>query len=242
MTLTVIALTRNERYLAPYFLRHYEPLADQIVVFDNQSTDGTPEFLSRSKKVDVFSYDTGGVLRDDIHAKMKSERYRSLPGDWFIIVDFDEFVWRPNLREYLTECEKNDINLPLTTGYQMIGDAAPEDDGRLLLTDAIRNGAEDWRYSKPCIVHRSFQIDYVPGAHRYACRWMADRPKRSEVAEIKLLHYSWLSLEYGLEKRRRAAAQLSPENIKNGWGAGIGDLAAQQKVYEELKALAKPVI
>ncbi len=237
--ITVITLTRNEKYLVPFFLRHYKKLADHIVVFDNQSNDGTPELLAEHHKVTIAKFDTGGLLRDDVHAQIKSTAYRSMGGDWFLIVDFDEFLWHPKLRAYLDTCAYKGWSLPLVDGYSMVGEALPEDDGKTPLTQLIRQGVPDPWYSKRCVVHRSAQVSYGPGCHGVT---MPDTVAWSPTTEIKLLHYNWLSLEYGLEKRRRAATQLSPENLRFGWGKQVLNLDAEQKAYEAFKAKAAPVI
>lgn len=240
--ITVITLTHNEHYMVPFFLRHYERLVDNIVVFDNQSDDGTPELLGEHPKVTIVKYDTNGLLRDDIHAQIKSQAYRSMSGDWFIVCDFDEFVWHPDLKKYLDTCAYKGWTLPLVDGYSMIGDAAPEDDGKTPLTSLIRKGVPDPWYSKPCVIHRSARVRYTPGAHGYVQDPFTDPLDRSPTAEIKLLHYNWLSLEHGLEKRRRGAARLSPENIANKWGLQYLDLDTQRQEYENFKALASEVI
>lgn len=247
--ITVVTLARNERYLAPFFLRHYERIADRIVVYDNQSDDGTPEFLAKHRKVEIRKYDTGGVLRDDVHAQIKSTAYRKLPGDWFIIVDFDELIWHPELKSYLDQCAEVGDSVPLVNGYSMIGDAAPVDDGKLLLTDAIRKGLLDGHYSKRCIVHRDIEVKYGPGCHSTMIAMTEEQLKRrldrslNRVRPLsKLLHYNWLSLEYGLNKRRSTAQQLSQENIANGWGLQCRDLVGEQKFYEYARARAVEVI
>lgn len=234
--ITVVTLTRNERLMAPFFLRHYH-FADSIVVHDNSSGDGTPEFLARDPRVKIVRYDTGGKLRDDENMRIKNTAYKSLPGDWFIIIDFDEFVWHADIRGYLDACSHRGITLPIIDGYQMIGDAVPPDD--VALTEAIKDGVSDGFYCKRVLVHRDVDINFDPGAH-------VSRPTGRVVStnkrDVKLLHYNWLSREHGLARRRRTGAQLSAENLCNGWGTQVLDIAGEAALYDRMKSERKPVI
>jgi glycosyltransferase involved in cell wall biosynthesis len=42
----------NEEALLPHFLAHYAPIADRIVVWDNGSTDATPQIAQAHSKVE----------------------------------------------------------------------------------------------------------------------------------------------------------------------------------------------
>lgn len=226
--ITVVTLSRNERYLAPFFLRHYE-FADRIVVFDNRSTDGTVEFLSKHPKVQMGGYDTGGKLDDGMNLLIKNTAYHALPGEWFIIVDFDEFVYHENLRGVLDQCLCDGTTLPSLEGWQMIGVEQPLDDGETPLTAIIMHGVRDDHYSKRAIVHRDVDIRYGIGGHN------CDPVGRVVVGatDIKLLHYNWLSREHGLEKRAKTATQLSDDNLKNSWGLQCNDLDKEARCYDD---------
>ncbi len=226
--ITVVTLCRNEIYLVPFFLRHYGQMVDRIVVFDNASTDGSSEALGAHKKVSVVPYDSGGKLDDGINLSIKNSAYKNMPGDWFVIVDFDEFIWHRDLRRYLDWCLNNGITLPLVDGWNMIGDVAPADG---LLTDKIKLGVKDDHYCKRSVIHRSVDIRYEVGCH--ACSpWGC---VASESAEIKLLHYNWISKEYGLEKRRRTAAAISKNNIDNLWGMQCFKLDEEARYFDDAK-------
>lgn len=229
--ITVVTITWNESYMVPFFLRHYEKIADKIVVYDNESDDGTQELLAKHPKVELRTYGTSGTLKDSEYIRIKSWEFRKMPGEWFVIVDFDEFVWHPNLSSYLDKCTLNGVNYPRVEGYNMIGDAPPIDDGKLLLTDAIKNGAYDSGYSKRCVIHKSLDIQYGPGAHVH---WVRG-DKKEDLGEIKLLHYSWLSFDYGMARRNRCAARLSQENLAKRWSIHYLDPEGQRKNYELAK-------
>lgn len=229
--ITVVTLCRNEQYLAPFFLRHYA-FADWIVVYDNQSTDRSREILSADKRVHIVSYDTGGVLDDLANLKFKNEAYKQMAGDWFIIVDFDEFVQHENIHDYLDRCTYHGVTIPRLDGWNMIGDAVPVDDGRPMI-ELITQGVRDPHYCKSAIVHRDVDIRYQIGGH--TC-FPLGRVKYSQHNEVKLLHFNWLSREHGLEKRRRTSTALSPSNIANGFGLQVFNLDGEAQWYDDARA------
>ena len=95
--ITVLSWMRNEEDIVPFFLRHYH-FADEIIVWDNESTDRTKDILAKDKRVDIREWKTGGEMRDLELTKMKSEEYRKTGEGWKFIVDADEFAWHPNMR------------------------------------------------------------------------------------------------------------------------------------------------
>ena len=87
---------RNERVRLPYFLRYYRDLGvDHFLFVDNDSTDGTREYLSRQPDVSVWGSD---------HSYKRSRfgvdwltwlQGRYGHGHWTLTVDADEFFVYP---------------------------------------------------------------------------------------------------------------------------------------------------
>ncbi len=233
-------LVKNESVIMPFFMRHYERFADLIIACDNSSSDGTHNFVVRNPKGLIRSYDTGGVLKDGLHRDMKSGIYKTLPGDWFIVVDCDEFIWHPDMRGYLKWCESSGITLPQVEGYNMIGPptGVPIDDGKSLLTDLIPNGVRYSFYDKKAVIHKDVDINYMIGCH-YANP--TGRVVSSPTAEIKLLHYYWLSEEYRINRTLSTLRALSKENVENNWGSqpSIDEL---RETYRKSALEAKRVV
>jgi glycosyltransferase involved in cell wall biosynthesis len=86
-------------------LRHHLPLADEIIVNEGLSTDGTYEVIASIDpkiKVHRFEWDRSDPL--SWHRKFKNQARQLCTGDWCILLDCDEFIpeWEfERLRELL---------------------------------------------------------------------------------------------------------------------------------------------
>lgn len=234
MRISVCIITKDEAEMLKWALRHYSSFADEIVVYDNQSTDGTQDAIKACAKARREPYDTCGVLRDDVHLKIKNDF--APDADWRIIVDTDELLWHPaGVRRYLERCTPMGVTLPHTTGWNMIGDGWPQDDGTTQLWELVRDGVPcNHFYAKKCVVKRDVAIQYSVGCH--GCQ-----PKGlvvySPTIELKVLHYKWLNPQWTLERMRRTQEQLSEQNKENGWGTRNEANSVEQEAayYEKSK-------
>jgi glycosyltransferase involved in cell wall biosynthesis len=74
-------------------LRHHLPLADEIIVNEGFSTDGTYEAISRiDPKIVVRRFEWDRSDPSSWHRKFKNEARRLCSGDWCILLDCDEFI------------------------------------------------------------------------------------------------------------------------------------------------------
>jgi glycosyltransferase involved in cell wall biosynthesis len=223
----VITLARNEERIMPFFLRHYLRFlgVDEVVVWDHASSDRTRDIVASYPHTRLASYNTGGLLDDGEHSRIKSYCYRNqephaltppLDADWYIMVDCDELLYHPNLRAYLADGERQGWTVPLVCGINMVSESdIPPDDGVLLFTDWCKTGVAAGNYGKRCVVHRSAVMDYGPGCHsQFPHSGVVDSPTH----EIKLLHYEYLSAERVLAKYRRNQKTLSDKNKAYSWG------------------------
>lgn len=53
MSIHLYAACWNEERIIPFFLQHYEPLVDRIIIYDDHSTDRSVELLRASPKVEI---------------------------------------------------------------------------------------------------------------------------------------------------------------------------------------------
>ena len=223
---TVLTWLKNEEHIIPFFLRHYA-FADEIIVWDNGSTDSSREILERHPKVTVHNWDTGGELRDDQLIEMKNFEYRKTGPGWKIIVDIDEFIWHPDILNLFDLSDQKGITLLQTEGFDMVSRNVPTDDGHTLLTDIIQEGRPNPMYSKCCVLREDCLLELNCGGH--SPKSVAGRVVVSDNKYLKLLHYRYLSLELVMEKARRinmsdfnrkyqvALSQSSPEEMRKRW-------------------------
>src|ERR1700730_12307749 len=103
----------NEEQMIPFFLRHYEPLVDRIVVFDDSSTDRSRELLGASPKVELRRLKQGKsfmlMQMEELNQCWKESRHRA---DWVITCDIDEQIYHyRHLRDYLGTCTRDEVTI-----------------------------------------------------------------------------------------------------------------------------------
>ena len=152
MRVYVYTICWNESRVIDYFLRHYELIAARIVVYDEDSTDGTREILTTHRKVELRRFvrsnpDTLELSKIAVQNHCWKEA-RGL-ADWVIIVDCDEHVFHPRLTAYLAEQKHAGVTFVPTLGFQMITAQFPEKGEHLATTRTM--GVPERNYSKPCV-------------------------------------------------------------------------------------------
>ena len=207
----------NESKILPFTLDHYSQFCEKIFIYDNMSTDNTDEICGKYSNVKVIKWSTSDKKYNDVTlAEMKSNVYKQSRKDnvdWVIMCDCDEYLYHENLLEKLKEYKNSGVTMPLIDGHDMYSDDFPEYDGELL-TDKIKIGSETYEpMCKNIIFNPSLDIQYMPGAHSNQC----PNAVKSDTAEIKLLHYKFLSKEYVLARYNQLAEQLSDFNKRTGF-------------------------
>ncbi len=120
----------NDARMLRFFFRHYDPIVDHYFVYDNGSTDQSLEILAGRPNVTVSHFDVPGDsfvaeerrLSDSIWKQSRGE------ADWVIVLDIDEHLFRPRLREYLLRCTEHSITALRGIGYEMVADLFPSVD------------------------------------------------------------------------------------------------------------------
>jgi len=91
-------------------LRHHLPLADEIIVNEGFSSDGTYEAIrDLDPKIKVHRFEWDRTDPFTWHIKFKNQARKLCTGDWCILLDCDEFVpeWQfDSLRKFMEETDK----------------------------------------------------------------------------------------------------------------------------------------
>lgn len=254
----------NEEIILPFALEHYSSFCDRIFIHDNMSTDMSPFICMNFPKVIVKFWESReekGKFNDNEARHVKYEAHRKYSrgnADWVILADCDEFIYHPHLREILKTYKEEGITYPITQGYQMISNKMPCYEPSSKITDIIKTGVKDdpfpvdkiyteqksWGYSKPIIFNPALDVYLSLGSHFIR----GDKSNTSEFvfsekADIKLLHYKFLSEDYVVNRHHQLGKRLSDYNIKNGYGLGWLEKETQlRESYKNYLSIAGKII
>jgi glycosyltransferase involved in cell wall biosynthesis len=124
MKLSIYTAVRNGLYFDFHvvaMLRHHLPLADEIVVNEGYSTDGTYEAIHDiSPKIRVHRSQFDRSDPSSWHRKFKNEARTRCAGDWCVLLDCDEFIpeWEfDRLRRLLETTDKLIVPVRFTHFY-----------------------------------------------------------------------------------------------------------------------------
>jgi hypothetical protein len=113
-----ITITRNELFLLKEMLPLWQKYADAFVFMDDNSTDGTYEYLMENKdKFNILSVMKSGMNRDDISTQIESEVRQRLYDEAFkysgniICLDTDEYIDGQLSKEQLNQIMDNNKDM-----------------------------------------------------------------------------------------------------------------------------------
>ena len=222
MRVYVYTICWNESRVIDYFLRHYELIAARIVVYDEDSTDGTREILTTHRKVELRRFvrsnpDTLELSKIAVQNHCWKEA-RGL-ADWVIIVDSDEHIFHPRLTDYLAEQKRAGVTFVPTLGFQMITAQFPEKGEHLATTRTM--GVPERNYSKPCVFDPTaiVETNFGGGLHSASPVGRLSFPARDEVM---LLHYKYLGLDYVAQRYGALNARRGAVDIRYNWEYHFG--------------------
>jgi len=216
LRIRLLSVCKNEEKMLPYFLNYYCKFCEEIIIYDNGSTDESINIINSFPKTKVINYDTNNKL-DDIkiteilnnNYKEESENY-----DWQIICSIDEFIYHQKLIKKLIKYKKEGITIPKITGYQMYSNFFPTEN--IQIYNIIKKGFRDNNLDKNAIFNpQKVQINYEVGCH--ICNPAGDI-KYSKNNEFKLLHYRFISYDYLQNKNKERIKELSESNKEHGYG------------------------
>lgn len=242
MNIWVYSFCWNEEKILPYFLRHYSSICSKIIVYDNGSTDQSEKLIRSCPIAEVRSYESGNEFRDDIKTQLSNNCWKEARGqaDFVIVCDMDEFVYHPNLFQFLAEQRDQGYTMFKLMGYNMICHRFPEGDDQLynLVTLGLPsdNSSKKILFDPNAFTETGFSI----GSHKAK---PVGNFQLTKDSRLKLLHFQFLGCEYLLKRYAAYQKRLSELNRLKHWGDKYlsSDLDLIEGFYRTL-LVAKPVI
>ena len=106
-SISACAIMKNEISHVEAWLNNVRVFAQEIILVDTGSTDGTNEFLAKQFDVKLISYE----WQHDF-AQAKNVALQEATGDWLVFTDADECFYQPqNIIEYLEQLDKKSTSI-----------------------------------------------------------------------------------------------------------------------------------
>lgn len=216
-TVWAYTILRNERVILPYWLRHYGSFCDEIIIYDDQSDDGSAE-IAREFGAQVRPY-PGSGLDDQAFVDLARATYPEARGkaDYIVWCDADEFVYHPRINARLQTLHSAGVSVPIIHGYNMLSDHIPTTPGQIY--DEIKTGFYDTNYSKQVIIDPAVDIEWRVGKHNHTIH--GEYQIGGGDDPLKLLHYRWLGREYFVARNQHNFSRLSENNLANDYGHAV---------------------
>lgn len=194
-------------------LSHYNSFCEKVTLFDNYSTDGTPD-IARDMGATVKQFGTPGVLSDDDYLTVKNNCWKKSQADWVFVGDADEVLMSKrtqSIRCVLDWAREDGATIFKPIGWDIYSNHMPED-----LRD-VQHGFLNENYSKTALFNPK-QIREIN--FRYGCH--VSKPAGNVVFskwQLFLLHYRNIGGPQRLVNRHALyRTRMSEKNIRFGLG------------------------
>ncbi len=225
----------NEETILPHLLKYYLTFCEKITILDNGSTDKSIEIIKSYKNVDVLNFNSNNEFNDYVHIILKNQIWKTSinVADFVIVGDIDEFLYHPNMTQFLIDSKNNGYTIFKPFGYHMVGEneleLTPDDNIFEKVTDGVRTEVLDKMMMFDC--NKIKEINYNFGCH-FANP--SGEIKLFNNPDLKMLHFKFLGLKNHLYRNNIRRERLSEFNKKNGFGTYY--LYTDDEVIEDYKS------
>ena len=147
-SISACAIMKNEISHVEAWLNNVRVFAQEIIVVDTGSTDGTNEFLAKQFDVKLISYE----WQHDF-AQAKNVALQEAKGDWLVFTDADECFYQPqNIIEYLEQLDKKSTSIEAI--FCHIDNIDADSNNEIINSDVV-----------PRIIRNHVGIKYIGAVH-----------------------------------------------------------------------------
>lgn len=148
ISVSACAIMKNEISHVEPWLNNVRGFAQEIIVVDTGSTDGTNEFLVKQPDVKLINYE----WQHDF-AQAKNMALQEATGDWLVFTDADECYYHPkNIIEYLRQLDKQYADMDVI--FCPIDNIDADSNNEIINSDVV-----------PRIIRNHLGIKYMGAVH-----------------------------------------------------------------------------
>lgn len=148
ISISACAIMKNEISHVEVWLNNVRVFAQEIIVVDTGSTDGTNEFLAKQSNVKLINYE----WQHDF-AQAKNMALQEATGDWLVFTDADECYCHPkNIIEYLRQLDKQYADMDVI--FCPIDNIDADNNNEIINSDVV-----------PRIIRNHVGIKYMGAVH-----------------------------------------------------------------------------
>lgn len=220
----------NEIDILPFVIDYWEAMGlDKVVVYDNESDDGSREFLEQYDWIEVRNRPTNGEKDNDAHKKLKDECWKEAVNeyDYIMVCDIDEVLYFPQgIEKVLDKLSEGSYNVLGAHNYALVEDYKPKHiEGLLMHQMGLRwypqssNHMSQYKgkgISKFVFFKSNANISWSVGQHiAYNCKPMVV----NEDECISLHFFAGFGVDYKIARNKMQRDRLSQNNKNKGYSS-----------------------
>ena len=244
MTIHLYTLCYNEMSILPWVIDYWKQIpVTKAIVYDNESTDGSVDYLKQFDWIEVRHFETDG-MNDSVQKDIKNKAWKESKGvaDFVIVCDLDEVIYSKNLGSIIKKMKDEDYNVLGMPWYMLCATEHPQhEEGKLLhevapdhwCNQRINHDGKHEHLGKFMLFdpNRVDDMGYSVGCHishpSPSLRLLEDTS-----GQVVSLHINkGFSEDYFVNWRKKAYDRLSTENKSHGFCYEYGWSEEQQRKW-----------
>lgn len=147
-SISACAIMKNEISHVEAWLDNVRVFAQEIIVVDTGSIDGTKEFLAKQSDVKLINHEWQHNF-----AQAKKVALQEATGDWLVFTDADEYFYQPkNIIEYLRQMNKQSSDIDVV--FCPIDNIDADSNNEIINSDVV-----------PRLIRNHIGIKYIGAVH-----------------------------------------------------------------------------